>query len=26
VDPAILSHLLAESRHRGQPADETSVA
>ena len=26
VDPAILSRLLAEARHRGQPADETSVA
>jgi signal transduction histidine kinase/CheY-like chemotaxis protein len=26
VDPAILSHLLAESRHRGLPADESSVA
>jgi len=26
VDPAILSRLLAEGRHRGQPADETSVA
>jgi signal transduction histidine kinase/ActR/RegA family two-component response regulator len=26
VDPAILSRLLAESRHRGQAADESSVA